>query len=493
MLAWIVAAGSACRSGRRTLHDSRPQRVVEWAWRKHQRHARLRMTVSSVSTGPALVQASVEGMHVMDVLRARGLVEQFTGDGKELQELCTKPTTVYVGFDPTADSLHLGNLLAIIVLRWFQLCGHTPIALVGGATGKVGDPSGKSSERPVMSEETILHNAKCIQANIEQVLKPQEGLPNPIFVNNIDWIGKMSFLDFLRDVGKHARLGVMLAKDSVKSRLNVDNEGMSFTEFTYQLLQGYDFVHLSHEYGVRIQMGGSDQWGNITAGIDLAKKLAPESTLHAVTFPLLTKSDGKKFGKSEQGAVWLTASKLSPYEFYQHLLRTEDADVIKFLRRLTFLPMEQIDAVEQSMSQPEYVANDAQRLLAEQLTLLVHGVAGLRSALATTAIAAPGKAADLDAEALELASSDMRSYTCDRAQLVGQPVVDVLVSAELQKSRGEARRLLKNGGVYVNNARITDVDAVIEEAQLLDGRILLLAAGKKNKLVVRVHHTHATE
>mmetsp|Transcript_2699 Transcript_2699/g.8177 ORF Transcript_2699/g.8177 Transcript_2699/m.8177 type:complete len:473 (-) Transcript_2699:1901-3319(-) len=431
--------------------------------------------------------------NVIDVLRARGLIEQVTHE--EIRELCEKTTSIYCGFDPTADSLHLGNYIALVTLRWFQLCGHHPVAIVGGATGKVGDPSGKSSERPLLSDELIQENLAGITKNIRQILKASPAddsssskCADALVLNNYDWVGKFSFLDFLRDVGKYARVGTMLAKDSVKSRLNSE-EGMSFTEFTYQLLQAYDFMYLNEHHGVKIQAGGSDQWGNITAGTELARKVNSVS-LYGVTFPLLTRSDGKKFGKSEGGAIWLSADKLSPYQLYQYLIKIPDADVCQFLRKLTFMDLGRIDEIEKSMSQDDYKANTAQKVLAEEVTRIIHGEAGVKSALAATAVAAPGKAGtdagSLSAEALEAISGDMPNVVLDKDTIIGKTLVDILVTAGLQSSKGEARRLIKNGGGYLNNNKVKSADVTLAECDLIEGRLLLLAAGKKSKMLVRV-------
>lgn len=431
--------------------------------------------------------------NVIDVLQERGLYDASTSDADALRELCAQPIGVYTGFDPTADSLHLGNLLAILALAWFQRCGHRVYALVGGATGKVGDPSGKSSERPVMDDETIARNLAGIEANLRQVLDRSakdlaaagdSGIAPPVVVNNHDWVGPISFLDFLRDVGKFARVNTMMNKDSVKTRL-ASEDGMSFTEFTYQLLQAYDFMHLSDKHDVSFQLGGSDQWGNITAGTELTRKLRSR-IVHGVTFPLLTTADGKKFGKSEKGAVWLNADKLSPYEFYQFLVRTPDEDVIKFLKRLTFLPLGEVDRVAQNMQRPDYVPNTAQKRLAEEVTRIVHGKKGVASALAATAAAAPGSSAVLSVEALEGISADMPSVTLSRDEVVDTGIVTVMVSSGLQKSKGEARRLIKGGGAYLNNQKVTDEQLFLSEDDLIGGRLMLLAAGKKNKLLVRV-------
>lgn len=431
--------------------------------------------------------------NVIDVLQERGLFDSSTSDADALRELCAQQVGVYTGFDPTADSLHLGNLLAILALAWFQRCGHRVYALVGGATGKVGDPSGKSAERPVMDDETIGKNLAGIEANLRQVLDRSakdlaaagdSGIEPPVVVNNHDWVGPISFLDFLRDVGKYARVNTMMNKDSVKTRL-ASEDGMSFTEFTYQLLQAYDFMHLSDKHNVSFQLGGSDQWGNITAGTELTRKLRSR-VVHGVTFPLLTTADGRKFGKSEKGAIWLTADKLSPYEFYQFLVRTPDEDVIKFLKRLTFLPLDEMDRVAQEMRRPDYVPNTAQKRLAEEVTRIVHGEEGVSSALAATAAAAPGSSAVLSVEALEAISADMPSVTLSRDEVVDTGIVTVMVTSGLQKSKGEARRLIKGGGAYLNNQKVTDEQLFVSEDDLVGGRLLLLAAGKKNKLLVRV-------
>jgi tyrosyl-tRNA synthetase len=449
---------------------------------------------------------------LLDVLRERGLLDNVTGadsgaggdaDGTTaaaataaafVPEAVAQKAPVYCGFDPTADSLHLGNLLAIMALAWCQRCGHPPVAIVGGATGRVGDPSGKSTERPVLDDATIEHNLRGIRANIEQVLlrsaesmkrESGESVPELVVLNNAEWWHGMSFLDVLRDVGKYSRMSTMLAKESVKTRLESE-EGMSFTEFTYQLLQAYDFLHLSDKHGVRIQMGGSDQWGNITAGIELTRKLRDGRSLSGITFPLLTTADGRKFGKSEKGAVWLTAAKLSPYEFYQHLFKVPDVDVVKFLKCLTFLPLQDIKEIEASMAGPDYVSNSAQRRLAEEVTRIVHGEEGVRVALAATAVANPGGSAALSAAALEAVALDMPSASLVRSEVVGRALVDVMVAAGLQKSKGEARRLIQGGGGYINNAKISDHSRLVVDDDLVESRLLLLGAGKKKKILVRV-------
>lgn len=452
--------------------------------------------------------------NLVTLLRSRGLVQDVTSEElhKVVDSACL---SLYCGFDPTADSLHLGNLLGIIVLAWAGACGHTPIALLGGATGRVGDPSGRSSERPVLSEADIQHNIDAIGTTLRTILArastqlsvaadgsvvygtassngSSSGSGGKVNVlNNLDWFGPMSFLDFLRDIGKFARVGQMLAKDSVRSRMESES-GISFTEFTYQLLQGYDFVHLARNHGVRMQIGGSDQWGNITAGTDLIRKLmggdsgeeAPQC--FGLTFPLLVDSEGRKFGKSTGGAIWLSAEKLSPYKFYQYLFQVTDADVIKFLRMLTFLPLDEIDALEQAMSQPDYVPNTAQKRLAEAVTRFVHGDEGLEQALKATEALRPGAATALDAVTLEAIAGDAPSCSLAAAQVSGLPLIDVMVASGMLKSKGEVKRLIKGGGVYLNNAKVTEHDKVVRAEDLIDGKLLLLAAGKKNKMLVRI-------
>lgn len=420
--------------------------------------------------------------NVIDILQERGFIDAMTSE--EIRQIVDKPIKIYCGFDPTADSLHLGNLVGIMGLAWFQRCGHTPVAIVGGATGMIGDPSGKTSERQLLDEATIERNLIGIQKNLEAVLDFNHPTAKAVILNNFDWFKTFSFIDFLRHVGKLFRVGPMLAKESVKARLNSE-EGMSFTEFSYQVLQGYDFLHLYRTYGVKVELGGSDQWGNITAGTELIRKVLGESA-HGITFPLLTRSDGQKFGKSEKGAIWLSPEKLSPYEFYQHLIRVSDADVIQLMRMLTFMEMEEIRHYESLMRKSDYVANTAQKRLAEEVTRIVHGEEALQTALRVTAGLTPGAATELNAEVLESLAADMPSHTLPLHDVVEQKVVDVIVKTGLQASKGEARRLIKNGGVSINNQKIDDENSVINVNQLIDNRMLLLSVGKKNKVLIRI-------
>lgn len=418
--------------------------------------------------------------NVIDILQERGFIESMTSE--EIRNLAQKPQKVYCGFDPTSDSLHVGNMVAIMGLAWFQRCGHTPVVIVGGATGMIGDPSGKSSERQLLNPETIQNNLQGIRKNLEVILAHPQN--KALFLNNFDWFKNFSFIDFLRDVGKHFRVGPMLAKDSVRTRLNSE-EGMSFTEFSYQVLQGYDFLYLFQNHGVTMQLGGSDQWGNIIAGTDLIKKVLGRSA-QGLTFPLLTRSDGQKFGKSEKGAIWLSPEKLSPYEFYQYLFRTADADVINLMRLLTFMDMAEVRRYEQMMKQADYLPNTAQKRLAEEITRIVHGEEGLKTAQRVTAGAAPGSSTILDAQILETLAKDMPSHTLAKEDVMNAKLIDVIVKVGMQPSKGEARKLIKNGGVYINNVQVQDENCSLTNANLIEGRLLLLAVGKKNKVLIRI-------
>ena len=508
--------------------------------------------------------------NIVALLRSRGLLNDVAGEGAE-EALSKTSTGVYCGFDPTASSLHVGNLLGIVALSWFAAAGHAPVALLGGATGRVGDPSGRSTERPLLSDEEIEANVAGIRRILEELLgRAASGeftaaalaeaaassssssssssaaapSPAPRILNNLDWFGPITFLEFLRDVGKHARVGAMLSRDSVKSRMSSGgggdgaggdgaggggdgsetssrNEGISFTEFAYQLLQGYDFVHLSRREGVTVQIGGSDQMGNVVAGLDLIRRMgkagdddngddsgessSSPSRCYGITFPLLTKSDGTKMGKSAGGAVWLAADKLSPFKFYQYLLSsTPDADVVKFLKMLTFLPLGKIDEVERAMrgegaSGASYRPNDAQRLLASEVTRFVHGEEGLEQALRATAAlhgggggsgeassASSSSASALDADTLEAVAGDAPTAARPRAAVLGKNIVDLLVDVGLQPSKGAARRLVAGGGVRLNNVKVDNAERALEEGDLVGGRLVLLASGKKNKLLLKV-------
>ena len=420
--------------------------------------------------------------NIIEVLKERGFIENMTSES--LFEIAQNPLKVYAGFDPTADSLHVGNLVAIMGLAWFQRMGHTPVAIVGGATGMIGDPSGKSSERSLLSHEAIEGNLKGISGNLSNVLNFDHPTLKPIILNNYDWFSRFNFVEFLRDVGKHFRLGPMLAKESVRARLNSE-EGMSFTEFSYQLLQGYDFLYLFDKYEVSVQIGGSDQWGNITAGSDLIRKVRSK-TVYGITFPLLTRSDGKKFGKSEEGTIWLSADRLSPYEFYQYFVRVPDADVIKLMRILTFMDMDEIRFYELSMLKENYSPNSCQKRLAEEVTRIVHGEKGLEIAIRVTEGVRPGNKTLLNAEVLEKLSEDMPNVSFPLNEVLGEKFIDVGVKSGLFQSKGEGRRLIRNGGAYLNNKRVENEELSFKREDLIEGRLLLLAAGKKKKILLHI-------
>ena len=415
--------------------------------------------------------------NVIDTLKARGLFDNWTGPGA--YDLLKNPAVVYCGFDPSADSLQAGNFVAIMTLCHYQRAGHKVLALVGGATGLIGDPSGKSAERVLQSEETIARNAECIKENLSRFLDFGPGPNQAQLVNNLDWHGKFSFISYLRDVGRYFRMGTMLGKESVRQRLNSPN-GMSFTEFCYQTMQGYDFLHLYDTYGCRIEIGGSDQWGNITAGTDLLHYQRNVDG-YGVTIPLITDSAGKKFGKSEGNAMFLDSRKTSCYQFYQFFLRSEDASVIRYLKAFTFLPLETIAELE------ECVRTTPQKVLAEDVVRRVHGEDGLRKAQQATQALFGGSLSGMSAEDLLPIFKDAPSQDLARADIMGQPIVRVAQLSGLFKSLGEARRMADGGGLYLNNERVRTAD-ILTEDRLLDGRLLLLGAGKKNRRLVRVIH-----
>lgn len=418
--------------------------------------------------------------NIIEHLQARGFIDQMTSP--DLVEHVKQPRNVYVGFDPTANSLHLGNLIGIIALEWFRRFGHTPVVILGGATGRIGDPSGKSIERPFLDELIIDSNVAAIKQFFLKIFDGAQ--PKPIILNNNDWYRQFHLIDFLRDVGKTFRVSQMLAKESVKLRL-ASEEGLSFTEFCYQVLQGYDFAYLNQHHQVSIQMGGADQWGNITAGTEYNRKIG-NPTVFGLTFPLLLRSDGKKFGKSESGAIWLSEEKLSPYQFYQYLFAILDADVIKMLRMLTFLDMEEIRSIEESMKRSDYVPNSAQKRLAEEVTRFVHKEEGLQKALKVTQSVAPGSVAELNASTLRELSADMPHAEMNLEDIVNCKAAELFVRVNLVSSKAEAARLIKNKGAYLNNIALEDPAYVISSKDLIDGAYLLLSVGKKKRFLVQV-------
>ena len=423
--------------------------------------------------------------NVFEELSWRRLINQTTDDENLSKWLMEKPRTVYAGFDPTADSLHVGHLMALMILRRFQQAGHRPIALVGGATGMIGDPSGKSEERNLLSVETLDANVAGMEKQLRRFLDFDCGNQCARLVNNHDWMGRFGYLEFLRDVGKHFPVNVMLTKDSVKSRLGRDDTGLSYTEFSYMLLQAYDFVHLNAEYGCEIQVGGSDQWGNITAGIDLARRLRSVQ-LYGMTCPLLTKSDGAKMGKTASGALWLDAEKTSPYHFYQYWINLDDADVDKCLRFFTDLNEEQIaTVVAEHEAAPEKRAG--QKVLATELTRLVHDDEGLATAQKATEIFFGAEISELNDAQLTAIFADVPSQELPRDRLEGEGlwIVDALVESGLSKTKGEARRTIKQGGAYVNNRRVESAETQLTSEQLASETVMVLRSGKKRYALLR--------
>ncbi|MDP1880700.1 MAG: tyrosine--tRNA ligase [Parachlamydiaceae bacterium] len=422
--------------------------------------------------------------NIIEVLQERGFIDAMTSE-EDLKRLTNSPSRIYCGFDPTADSLHLGNFVPIMGLAWFQKFGHTPVAIIGGATGMIGDPSGKAAQRQLLDETTIKINLEGIRKNLEVILDFNHPTSKAIILNNYEWYKDFSYVHFLRDVGSLFRVGTMLGKESVRLRMQSE-EGMSYTEFSYQILQGYDFLHLFKHHGVSIQLGGSDQWGNITAGTDLIRRVEGKSAF-GITFPLLTKKDGQKFGKSEKGAIWLSPEKLSPYEFYQYLVRVEDEDVIQLMRMLTFMDMHEIRNYEKMLKDNTCPPRTAQKRLAEEVTKIVHGNEGFQKALKVTQSISPGSETELDVSTLESIASDMPSCQLTKDQVINKNIIDLIVELGLQPSKKKAREVMKDGSVYLNNKKIEDQTLLIQENLLIDGRLILLSIGKKNKLLLNVN------
>jgi tyrosyl-tRNA synthetase len=411
--------------------------------------------------------------NLLDELEYRGLVYQVTNREQLNAKLNAERVTLYCGFDPTADSLHIGHLLPILTLRHFQQAGHVPIAVVGGGTGLIGDPSGRSTERSLNAAETVAAWAERLKGQLSRFLD-FDAQPNAAkLVSNYDWLSKLDIITFLRDVGKHFTVNYMLAKDSVDSRLA---NGISFTEFTYMILQAYDFSILHQTHGCSLQIGGSDQWGNITAGLDLIGKLGGGDA-YGLTLPLVTKSDGKKFGKTESGAVWLDRNKTTAYQFYQFWFNTDDADVIRFLKYFTFLSRQEIRELEAEVAtNPE--KRVAQRTLAREVTRLVHGQEAVETAERVTQSLFSGNVSMLGENELIEAMRDMASAVVEETEAA--PLVDLLVAAGLSSSKRQARQDIESGAVYVNGVRQSSIDAVIERSDRLFGKYVVLRRGKKN-------------
>lgn len=409
--------------------------------------------------------------HLLDELTERGLVAQ-NSDPAALADHLATPRTVYCGFDPTAGSLHIGHLVPLLMLRRFQLAGHTPVALVGGATGLIGDPSFKATERSLNSADTVQGWVASLSAQIRALLPADDGLSAPQLVNNGDWMGQMSALDFLRDIGKHFSVNAMLARESVRQRLARSDQGISFTEFSYALLQSYDFAVLHQRLGCTLQIGGNDQWGNITSGMDLTRRLH-QAQVHGMTLPLITKADGTKFGKTEGGAVWLDPALTSPYAFYQFWLGTADEDVYRFLRYYSFMSLSEIDALEAEDAKRQG-RKQAQQVLANELTELVHGKAALAAVQRISELLFSGDVTRLgESDLAQLAQDGMPSSTVSGET----DLVSLLVSCGLANSKRIARELLAAGAISLNG--VLKQDDQLSATDRLFGRYLLLRRGKK--------------
>jgi tyrosyl-tRNA synthetase len=422
-------------------------------------------------------------MDLIEELRWRGLIQDIMpGTGEQLNK---EMTSAYIGFDPTADSLHIGSLVPIILLVHLQRAGHKPYALVGGATGMVGDPSGKSEERNLLSGEVLQHNQEGVRKQLEKFLDFDASKPNAAtMVNNYDWFKNMNFLDFIRDTGKHITVNYMMAKESVRKRIEGES-GISFTEFTYQLIQGYDFYYLYTHYNCKLQMGGSDQWGNITTGTELIRRKTGGEAF-AFTCPLLTKADGGKFGKTEKGNVWLDATKTSPYHFYQFWLNAADEDAKKWIKIFTFLPKETIEELITQQEQ-DAASRILQKTLAKELTIFVHGEMGYQEAIATTEKLFSNQNAPADSLSVEdlegMEGITRFAYGADKIA-VGIDIISFLAETSIFLSKGEARKMVQGGGVSVNRKKIDNAQLIINNDLLLHNKYILVQKGKKNYYLV---------
>lgn len=422
-------------------------------------------------------------LNLIKELQWRGLIHQCTDEAGLAKLLSSGPQTVYIGFDPTADSLHVGSMMQLMMLRRFQRAGHRPIALVGGATGMIGDPSGKSEERNLLTPDQLQRNVDGVATQMKRFLR-FEGDEAALLLNNFEWMKGYSYLEFLRDVGKSFPVGAMMGKESVRSRL-ASEAGLSYTEFSYMLLQAYDFVHLSKEHGCLIQAGGSDQWGNITAGIDLGRRMLG-TQLFGITAPLLTTSDGRKMGKTESGAIWLDPDRTSPYQFYQYWRNVDDADVMRCVTYLTEIEQEEYNELqEKTEKDPGRAA--AQHRLAEWMTEFVHGSDGLSNALRASKMLFGGEIGTQTDASLGEIFADVPSSEVERGKLDGDGywIVEALQTAGLVSSGGEGRRAVKEGGVYVNNIRATDEQQRLDTSNLASETVMVLRKGRKNYALLR--------
>ncbi|AFH64362.2 tyrosyl-tRNA synthase [Paenibacillus mucilaginosus K02] len=417
-------------------------------------------------------------MDILSDLEFRGLINQVTDREGLAKKLAEEPVVLYAGFDPTADSLHIGHLLPLLVLRRFQQAGHIPVALVGGGTGLIGDPSGKAAERTLNPKEVVEEWTQKLRNQLSQFLD-FEAQKNPAqTANNYDWLSELNVIGFLRDVGKNFTVNYMLAKDSVDSRLE---KGISFTEFSYMILQAYDFQQLNEKRGCTLQIGGSDQWGNITAGLELIGKTNGNQAF-GLTVPLVTKSDGSKFGKTEGGAVWLNAEKTTPYQFYQFWINTDDNDVVKFLKYFTFLSPDEIGELERQVKEaPE--KREAQRVLAKEMTTLVHGAEAAESAIRISTVLFSGDVGSLSGSEIEQAFSDVPSTELEAGAEIA--LLDLLVQVKAAPSKRQARQDVESGAVSINGVKTTELDKVVRSADGLEGRFLVIRRGKRNYYLVK--------
>ncbi|MED4137767.1 tyrosine--tRNA ligase [Priestia megaterium] len=417
-------------------------------------------------------------MDILQDLEFRGLINQQT-DEKGLSELLSKESVrLYCGFDPTADSLHIGHMLPVLILRRFQQAGHQPIALVGGGTGLIGDPSGKKAERTLNEKETVAMFSERIKGQLSCFLDFEEGENAAVIANNYDWIGSLDVITFLRDIGKNFGINYMMAKDSVQSRIE---SGISFTEFSYMILQSYDFLNLYQTYNCKLQIGGSDQWGNITAGLELIRKSEEDAKAFGLTVPLVTKADGTKFGKTEGGAIWLDPEKTSPYEFYQFWINTDDRDVIKYLKYFTFLSHEEINELAASAKEaPE--KREAQKALAAAMTTLVHGEEALEQAIRISQALFSGSISELTAEEIKQGFKDVPSYT-HTGEDIG--LIDLLVESKISPSKRQAREDISNGAIYLNGEREQDLQKIVGAEDRIEGQFTVIRRGKKKYTLIQ--------
>ncbi|MCP1145585.1 tyrosine--tRNA ligase [Lysinibacillus endophyticus] len=416
---------------------------------------------------------------LIEDLQWRGLLYQQT-DAEGMEKLLNEESvSLYVGVDPTADSMHIGHIVPLLTLRRFQQAGHRPVLLVGGATGMIGDPSGRSSERNLLTAEQIEKNVAGLKAQMERIFDFGEGENGAILVNNYDWVGGMSVIDFLRDYGKLVNVNYLLAKDTIASRLET---GISFTEFTYTILQGLDFNHLYDNHNVRIQVGGSDQWGNITTGLEIIRKTHDEEAkAFGITIPLVTKADGTKFGKTAGGAVWLDAEKTSPYEFYQFWINTADADVVKYLKIFTFLSREEIEALEVAVQEEPHLRK-AQKTLAAEMTKLIHGEEGLEQAERITAALFSGDLKSLSVDEMKVAFAGVPSVEIGKED---KNIVDLIVEAGISSSKRQAREDVTNGAISINGEKVTDLDYIVDAKDRLEDAFAIIRRGKKKYHMVK--------